>query len=76
MKLGNLIRKAADFCDRNQPKVENAVMSASQAVTCRANRVALKSLTLTHRVLSSVNARIESKIDTGDEENPVVDPRH
>ena len=64
MQLGNLIRKAADFCDRNQPKVENTVKSASNAVTSRANRVALKGLTVTHKVLSSVNTRIESRINT------------
>ena len=63
MKLGNLIRKAADFCDTNQPKVENTVKSASQKVTSRANRLALKSLTLTHKVLNNVNARVESRID-------------
>ena len=64
MQLGNLIRKAADFCDVVQPKVENTVKSASYAVTSRANRVALKSLTLTHKVLNNVNARIESRIST------------
>lgn len=73
MKLGNLIRKAADFCDKNQPKVENAVISASQKVTSGANRLAIRSLTLTHKVLSSVNAKIESKIDT-DDQNPMLDP--
>lgn len=74
MKIGNLIRKAADFCDKNQPRIESAVKSASQRVACRANRLALKSLTLTHKVLSNVNARIESKIDTDDDGNPSVDP--
>jgi len=74
MRLGNFIRKAADFCDRNQPKVENAVISASQKVTSEANRLAIRSLTLTHRVLSSVNAKIESRIDTDDAGNPAVDP--
>ena len=63
MQLGNLIRKAADFCDRNQPKVENTVKSASNAVTSRANRVALKGLTVTHKVLGNVNDRIESMIE-------------
>lgn len=63
MQLGNLIRKAADFCDENQPKIEKAVMSASHAVTSRANRLTLKSLTLTHKVLNNVNTRIESRIE-------------
>lgn len=85
MKLGNLIRKAADFCDVNQPKVENAydcyanavkaaVHTASQKVTSEANRLAIRSLTLTHKVLSGVNAKIESKIDT-DDQNPMLDRR-
>lgn len=74
MKLGNLIRKAADFCDVNQPKVENAVKATSQKVASKANRLAIRSLTLTHKVLSSVNAKIESKIDT-DDQNPMLDRR-
>jgi len=63
MQLGNLIRKAADFCDVNQPKVEKACVSSVYAVTSRVNRLALKSLTVTHKVLNNVNTRIESRID-------------
>ena len=79
MKTGNLFRRIADFCDKNQPRIEDRlaefgdkIESAYDFGKSLASNALVASLRRTHKALHSLNEKIELRLNSDDDDNPPV----